>query len=52
MGLQARIRRLPEEAADGGPAAVTVGDRFFRDMVASMRNGVLLMGALVGKHTV
>jgi signal transduction histidine kinase len=41
MGQQARIRRLPEEAPDGGPAAVTVGDRFFRDMVASMRNGVL-----------
>jgi len=41
MGQQARIRRLPEEAADIGPAAVTVGDRFFRDMVASMRNGVL-----------
>jgi two-component system sensor histidine kinase AtoS len=41
MAQQARIRRLPEEAADGGPAAVTVGDRFFRDMVASMRNGVL-----------
>jgi two-component system sensor histidine kinase AtoS len=41
MGQQARIRRLPEEAADGRPAAVTVGDRFFRDMVASMRNGVL-----------
>ena len=41
MAQQARIRRLPEEAADSGPAAVTVGDRFFRDMVASMRNGVL-----------
>ena len=41
MGQQARIRRLPEEAADSGSAAVTVGDRFFRDMVASMRNGVL-----------
>jgi len=41
MGQQARIRRLPDEAADSGPAAVTVGDRFFRDMVASMRNGVL-----------
>jgi signal transduction histidine kinase len=41
MGQQARIRRLPEETADSGPAAVTVGDRFFRDMVASMRNGVL-----------
>ena len=41
MGQHARNRRLPEEAADGGAAAVTVGDRFFRDMVASMRNGVL-----------
>jgi signal transduction histidine kinase len=41
MAHQARTRRLPEEAADGGPMAVTVGDRFFRDMVASMRNGVL-----------
>ena len=41
MGQQARIRQAAEEAADSGPAAVTVGDRFFRDMVASMRNGVL-----------
>src|SRR4029079_14218360 len=41
MAQQARIRRLPEEPADGGQTAVTVGDRFFRDMVASMRNGVL-----------
>lgn len=41
MAQHARTRRLPEEAADDGPAAVTVGDRFFRDMVASMRNGVL-----------
>ena len=41
MAQHARNRRLPEEAADGGPAAVTVGDRFVRDMVASMRNGVL-----------
>ncbi len=41
MAQQARIRRLPEEPADGGQTVVTVGDRFFRDMVASMRNGVL-----------
>jgi signal transduction histidine kinase len=41
MVQQARIRRLPEEPADGGQTVVTVGDRFFRDMVASMRNGVL-----------
>jgi len=41
MAQQARTRRLPDEAADSGLPAVTVGDRFFRDMVASMRNGVL-----------
>jgi signal transduction histidine kinase len=41
MAQQARLRRLPDEAADSGQPAVTVGDRFFRDMVASMRNGVL-----------
>ena len=32
---------LPGETSARAPAAATVGDRFFRDMVASMRNGVL-----------
>src|SRR5205814_174056 len=41
MPHQARTRRPHEDAAEGGLVAVTVGDRFFRDMVASMRNGVL-----------
>jgi PAS domain S-box-containing protein len=41
MAQQARNRRPLEDAAESGPSAVTVGDRFFRDMVASMRNGVM-----------
>src|SRR4051812_40247326 len=41
MPQQARNRRLSDETVDGGQPVATVGDRFFRDMVASMRNGVL-----------
>jgi PAS domain S-box-containing protein len=41
MAQQARTRRLSDETADRAQSGATVGDRFFRDMVASMRNGVL-----------